>query len=176
VPIGFCNAVGRFIGSGFFTMATTLAASLGADRIDALTLRPLCSVEPSTTIKQTVNAMVANHAGYATVMKDGKLVGVFTERDFLNRVVVAKQNVNQPVEQFMTPSPVTIHYRATMQETVELLENKGLRHLPVVGDDGIPIGVLSIKDVVHYLVQYFPANVYNLPPTPDAAMAHREGA
>jgi len=54
--------------------------------------------------------------------------------------------------------------------------SRGFRHLPVVDDDGRPVGVLSIKDVVHYLVEYFPAKVYNLPPTPDLVQPAREGA
>jgi CBS domain-containing protein len=52
----------------------------------------------------------------------------------------------------------------------------GYRHLPVTGEGGEPLGVLSVKDVVRYLVEYFPAKVYNLPPTPDQAQPAREGA
>ena len=48
--------------------------------------------------------------------------------------------------------------------------------VPVLGDDAQPAGVLSVKDIVHYLVEYFPANVYNLPPTPDMIQPAREGA
>jgi CBS domain containing-hemolysin-like protein len=64
---------------------------------------------------------------------------------------------------------------ATVQHVIEVM-SRGYRHLPVVDDDGRPVGVLSIKDVVHYLVEYFPAKVYNLPPTPDALQPAREGA
>ena len=80
------------------------------------------------------------------------------------------------VEKVMTPSPVTIAQSASVQQAIETLESGGYRHLPVVGENGQPVGVLSVKDIVHYLVEYFPAKVYNLPPKPDQKQAARDGA
>jgi CBS domain-containing protein len=59
---------------------------------------------------------------------------------------------------------------------VEMMEKGGFRHLPVIKENRQPIGVLSVKDVVHYMVESFPAKVYNLPPTPAALQLTREGA
>ena len=56
------------------------------------------------------------------------------------------------------------------------MEAGGYRHVPVLGEDGSVVGVLSVKDIVHYLVGYFPANVYNLPPTPVMGQQAQEGA
>jgi CBS domain-containing protein len=76
----------------------------------------------------------------------------------------------------MTRSPKTINRSDSIQNAIEVMEGGGYRHLPVLGDDAQPAGVLSVKDIVHYLVEYFPANVYNLPPTPDVIQPAREGA
>lgn len=76
----------------------------------------------------------------------------------------------------MTPSPKTLSKDVSVREAIEMMETGGYRHVPVLGEDGQPVGVLSVKDVVHYLVEYFPANVYNLPPTPVETRPTREGA
>ena len=63
----------------------------------------------------------------------------------------------------MTPEPVTVHPKDPIATAIRRMEEGGYRHLPVVVD-GKAVGVLSVKRVVHYLVEHFPAMVYNLPP------------
>jgi len=157
-------------------MATTLAASLRGDRVSGIELRPLCIVEPTASIKQALDCMVVKRAGCALVMSGDRLLGIFTERDFISRIVAPRLSMNLPVGQFMTPDPKTIRRDASMREAIELMESGGYRHLPVMDDAGVAVGVLSVKEVVHYLVEYFPANVYNLPPTPERVQPEREGA
>lgn len=155
----------------------TLAKCLRNDRISALRMRDVCRAAPSDTIEQVVRTMVGCRAGFALVMDGGgRLIGIFTERDFVNRVVAAGLDPAQPVETVMTRTPKTVRRGASVQSAVELMASEGYRHLPVTGDAGEPVGVLSVKDVVRYLVEYFPAKVYNLPPTPDQAQPAREGA
>ncbi len=157
-------------------MGSTLAKSLRGDSVSELRLREACNVEPNAPIREVVRCMTERRTGCSLVQRDGKLIGIFTERDFVNRVVARGLNVNLPVEQVMTASPVTISRNASVFRAVELMQSGGYRHLPVLGDNDQPIGVLSVKDIVHYLVEYFPAKVYNLPPTPDQAQPAREGA
>jgi CBS domain-containing protein len=160
--------------------ATSLTKWLRRDKVSALRLRDVCRVSPRDSIEQVVRTMVGCRTGFALVMDgaDGaaRLVGIFTERDFVNRVVAAGADVSLPVERVMTVGPKVVRRSATVQSAVEMMEAGGYRHLPVVGDNGEPVGVLSVKDVVRYLVEYFPARVYNLPPTPDQAQPAREGA
>jgi CBS domain-containing protein len=157
-------------------MATTLAQSLRADPVSRLELRPVCSVDVSTSIDQTLRCMVERRIGCALVTENDQLVGIFTERDFVDRVASADLDIGQPIGAVMTRGPKTIQQSQSIQNAIELMEGGGYRHLPVLGDDAQPAGVLSVKDVVHYLVGYFPANVYNLPPTPVVNQPAREGA
>jgi len=160
-------------------MATTLSRNLRADRVSGLRLRQICSVESSSSIEEVVQCMIEQRTGCALVMRGGErgeLIGIFTERDFVARVVSAGLDVNRPVESVMTPSPKTIRSDASVYDAIEVMQEGGYRHLPVLGEDGNPLGVLSVKDIMHYLVEYFPANVYNLPPTPVNAQPAREGA
>ena len=160
--------------------ATSLAKWLRRDKVSSLRLRDVCRVSPRDSIAQAVRTMVGCRTGFALVM-DGdngaaRLIGIFTERDFVNRVVAAGVDVSTPVEKVMTPGPKVVRASGTVQSAVEMMEAGGYRHLPVVGEQGEPVGVLSVKDVVRYLVEYFPARVYNLPPTPDQTQPAREGA
>ena len=161
-------------------MATTLAQSLRADPVSRLSLRPVCSVDAATPIGETLRCMVERRTGCALVTAGdgGQLVGIFTERDFVDRVVTAEPavDVSRPIGEVMTKSPKTVRKEDSIQSAIELMEGGGYRHLPVLGEDAQPAGVLSVKDVVHYLVEYFPANVYNLPPTPQMHQPAREGA
>jgi len=156
-------------------MASTLASSLRTDRVSELRLREACIAAPSSPIREALGCMSDRRAGCVLVLEGEKLAGIFTERDFVNRVVTQGLDVSEPVSRVMTPAPATVHIGATVQQAIEVMSG-GFRHLPVVDDDGRPVGVLSIKDVVHYLVEYFPAKVYNLPPTPDSVQPAREGA
>ena len=157
-------------------MATTLAQSLRADHVGGLEFGPVCTVSPDTTVRDTLKCMTGFRTGCALVMSGEALAGIFTERDFLNRVVGDARDADTPVGDVMTSSPVTIRDDASVQHAIETMETKGYRHLPVLGIDGRPIGVMSVKGIMHYLVEYFPANVYNLPPTPDVIQPAREGA
>lgn len=157
-------------------MATTLAQSLRADPLTRLQLRPVCSVDLATSIDKALRCMADARTGCALVTEGGQLVGIFTERDFVDRVVAAGLDVGQPISGVMTTSPGTIHDNDSIQQAIEMMERCGYRHLPVLGADGRAVGVLSVKDVVHYLVEYFPANVYNLPPSPQVNQPAREGA
>ena len=157
-------------------MATTLAQSLRADPVTRLELRPVCSVDAATPIDRTLRCMLDAGTGCALVTDGTALVGIFTERDFVDRVVAAGLNVGQPISGVMTRSPKTIGHTDSIQKAIEMMEGGGYRHLPVLGEDARPTGVLSVKDVVHHLVGYFPANVYNLPPSPQLTQPAREGA
>ena len=157
-------------------MATTLAQSLRADHVGGLEFGPVCIVSPETPVRETLQCMTGFRTGCALVMSGEQLAGIFTERDFLNRVVGDAREADVRVGDVMTSQPTTIRDNASVQAAIEMMEDKGFRHLPVIGVDGRPVGVMSVKGIMHYLVEYFPANVYNLPPTPDQTQPAREGA
>ncbi len=157
-------------------MVTSLATSLRRDRVGTVRIDQTCSLPPATPIADAITRMADQSTSCALVMDGQELVGIFTERDFLNRVVAAGIDVQSPIAKVMTPSPTTVDDRASVQTAIELMQAGGYRHLPVTDEDGRVLGVLSVRDVVHYLVEYFPANIYNLPPTPEDHHSAREGA
>jgi CBS domain-containing protein len=157
-------------------MAISISKSLKADRIQSIPLRAVCGVTPDTPIRRALSMMVEAGTGCALVLDGGRLSGIFTERDFAGRVIAAGMDLDAAVERVMTASPQTVPSDATVQQAIEVMESRGYRHLPVVADGGQVVGVLSVKDIMHYLVTYFPAKVYNLPPNPEPTSHDREGA
>lgn len=166
----------RMCVSGGCLMTTTLANSLRADHVGGLEFGPVCTVPPQTSIRQTLRCMNECRTGCALVMDGDRIAGIFTERDFLNRVVGAAGDPDAPVQSVMTSSPTTIRESSSVLSAIETMEVRNFRHLPVIDRSGRPVGVMSVKGIMHYLVEYFPANVYNLPPTPDQTQPAREGA
>ena len=81
-----------------------------------------------------------------------------------------------PVDQFMTPRPDTVTASDNIAFALHKMDVGGYRHLPVVNEGGRPVGILSVKRILHYLAEHFPATIYNLPPDPAAIPLERDGA
>ena len=90
--------------------------------------------------------------------------------------MAAGADFSRPVRDVMSSPPATISATATVGEAIRTMAEGGYRHLPMVDDDGRPTGVVAVHGIVHYLVDHFPATVYNLPPDPKASTKEREGA
>ena len=103
------------------------------------------------------------------------LLGIFTERDLLRRVLGPRKPLDTPIGECMTPEPVSVHPKDSITCAINRMQKGGYRHLPVVIDDK-PVGMLSVKRIVRYLVEHFPTMVYNLPPHQTPGLPKREGA
>jgi CBS domain-containing protein len=80
------------------------------------------------------------------------LVGVFTERDVLNRVACQVEDLTHAhISDFMTPEPFALQADMPIKHALHLMSDHGFRHLPLVDDDFKPDGVISFRDVVRHL-------------------------
>lgn len=135
-------------------------------------LAPVC-VRPETSLREAIAAMNAVKAGCVLTTQDQRLVGILTERDVL-REVVDKLDLDEPVSAVMTPDPETVR----MDDGIALALNKmhvgGYRHIPVVDESGHPTGIVSVRDVVRFIVSLFPATVLNLPPEADRGVVRSQ--
>lgn len=153
-----------------------LAKNLKIDSVSRLNATPPLQVAPEQSVAEAVALMRRSRVGCVLVGAEGRLVGIFTERDLMRRVLAAGRPLTLPVSECMTPQPVFVRPKDPIGAAVRLMEEGGYRHLPVVDETGKPVGVLSVKRIVHYLVEHFPATVYNLPPNGRARPPRREGA
>jgi CBS domain-containing protein len=137
-------------------------------------------VTPDLSLRETLRAMKKAAAGCVLVCREGtkgsELVGIFTERDYIKRVLARGADFDAPIKNYMTESPVTVRGREALGDVIRTMYQGGYRHLPVVDDDGQPVGTVSVKRIVQYLVDHYPTTVYNLPPQPRQVQEAREGA
>ena len=93
-----------------------------------------------------------------------RLVGIFTERDVLLRVVDRGRNpVTLRLAEVMTAEPECLPQESTIAWVLNKMCVGGFRHVPVVDEAGRPVFVVSVRDVVEFLVEAFPREVLNLP-------------
>lgn len=136
-----------------------------ATPISDLLRRAPITVNVDQPVVDAVDAMNEHHTGCVLVEHEGQLAGIFTERDVLTRVVFRTDGPLLPVEAVMTPDPETVSEDATIAYALNLMSVGGYRHIPVIGIGGHPVGVLSVRDIVNFLVEVYPEAVLNLPPT-----------
>jgi CBS domain-containing protein len=107
----------------------------------------LISAYPDETVLDAARHMAENCCGSVLVMEDGHLLGIFTERDLLMRVVVAGLDpARTPVREVMTTDPETIGDDELVDQAIRRMDEGGFRHLVVV-DGGRVLGVLSTRDI-----------------------------
>jgi CBS domain-containing protein len=153
-----------------------LAKNLKIESVSRLQPTPPLQVAPTQTVAEAVELLRRQEVGCLLVCENERLVGIFTERDLLRRILALGKPLTLPLAECMTPAPVAVHSKDSIGSAVRKMEVGGYRHLPVVDEAGRPLGVLSVKRIVHYLVEHFPGTIYNLPPDPGTMEPCREGA
>lgn len=107
------------------------------------------SVSPDDFVIDAVREMARYRVGAMLVMQDGEMKGMFSERDYARKVILAgKSSRETTVEEVMNAPVVTIDPRATAEEGLALMTGKRIRHLPVV-ENGKLLGLVSIGDLVN---------------------------
>jgi signal-transduction protein with cAMP-binding, CBS, and nucleotidyltransferase domain len=153
-----------------------LARNLKSETVARLYPSQAWLVNVAQPVADAVKLMRDKKVGCVLVVCDQRrIVGVFTERDLLRRVVAPGKPLDVAMRDCMTADPVTVHPKDSIACAIKKMQKGGYRHLPVVIDER-PVGILSVKRIVHYLVEHFPAVVYNLPPHAPVAQPRREGA
>ncbi len=137
--------------------------------ISELKRSPAVTVAPEATVTRAAELMRKKKVSAVLVKKGAKLVGIFTERDLVSRAMEAKAWSRAPVKKFMTPSPETLKLSDPVAYALNKMSVGRFRHVPLVGRDGKPAGVLSIRDVVDFIVELCPEEILNLPSEPRLA-------
>ncbi|MEE8386687.1 MAG: CBS domain-containing protein [Dehalococcoidia bacterium] len=150
--------------------------SLYADTLAVVDRKEPAIVSPTTTIREALVDMQTRRVGSLLVCRAHRLVGIFTERDFLKRVLGQGRDLDAAISTVMTPKPVTAGENEAIGAVIGKMRKGGYRHLPLVDRAGQAVGQVSVREIVHYLVEHFPKVVYNLPPRPDQVQTAREGA
>jgi len=136
--------------------------------VGALSPRPHARVGVEDAMWKVVAEMKTQGRG-AVLVEDGeRLVGIFTERDLLNRIDYSDALWSHVVvRDVMTPHPMVIRSDDSLSEALRRLTQGHRRHLPIVDERGKVVGLISIRDILTFVAERFPDDMLNLPPHPD---------
>jgi CBS domain-containing protein len=105
------------------------------------------SITPDASVHQAALLMATHRIGALPVMQGTELIGIFTERDLVSRVVVPRLDLDRtPVAQVMTEQPKTITADKALCDALDLMYTHGFRHVPIVDGERL-IAMLSLRDI-----------------------------
>ena len=134
-------------------------------------------VAPDSSLNDVIAKLNDKACGCALVVDGGALVGIFTERDVLTRIVSQSIDCDKtPVAELMTRNPDTLPDDASVAYALNRMSEEGYRHVPLLDDDGSPVGVVGMRDIIHWMAELYPARVLNIPPAPKSFPSTPEGA
>ena len=115
---------------------------------DLIKTQDTYQAELGHTVLQTVRTMVERNIGAVPVVHNGKLVGIFSERDLMSRVVAEGRDPRSTcVAEVMTDDPLTVNTNEDVGNCMALMRRHGFRHLPVC-HDGHLVGIVSLRDIL----------------------------
>jgi len=111
------------------------------------------NVDPDAPVIEAIRLMAEHSVGALLVMKDDRLVGVISERDYARKVILRGHSSSEiPVRQIMSSPVLTVKPDQTVHDCMQLMTDKRIRHLPVVDRERV-VGVLSIGDLVRAVLE-----------------------
>jgi CBS domain-containing protein len=110
-------------------------------------------IDASKSVYDALEIMVQKNIGALVVYKEDNFVGVVTERDYAQKVIVkGKHSHDTLVSEIMQENPATVKFEDTIERCMELMSDKHIRYLPVLADNHV-VGLVSMGDVVRYIIE-----------------------
>jgi CBS domain-containing protein len=114
----------------------------------------VCIISPTSTVYQGLQLMAEKDVGAVLIMENRELIGIFTERDYARKVILhGKSSLTTPIKELMVKDILYVSPSDTIDDCMAIMSDKHLRHLPVM-QDGELVGLVSMRDVVHHLIQH----------------------
>jgi CBS domain-containing protein len=114
--------------------------------------REVWSISPGDTVFDAISLMAKKNVGALPVLQDGHLAGMISERDYARKVVLLGRGSRAtPVAKVMVQDVITVSLDDTVQECMEIMTMHRFRHLPVL-DNGVLVGIVSIGDLVNWII------------------------
>jgi CBS domain-containing protein len=143
-------------------------------RVHVLKTDDYVAVSPFTPLSQAIEVMKKDEGGCVIILDDGRLAGIFTERDLLTKILGETVDLESPISQWMQPAVQTLSPEATVGDAVRLMNERSFRNIPLV-NFGTLTGSISVFDIITYLAECYPKATMNLPPLPTQVMSSVDG-
>ena len=134
--------------------STTVEQGLLTDHVDVLSPKKPIAISAQTAVRDVLRMLVDRGIGCVIVTDEGKPTGIFSDRDALVKLSTNASSLgDRPVSEFMTTALETLEIGAKVVFAVQRMDVGGYRHLPIVGDAGELTGIISVRDILHYLTE-----------------------
>lgn len=133
-----------------------LEKALAEETVAAIQSTPVAMVTPATRVHAALQTLANLKVSCLLVEDQGKLVGVFSDRDVLERVALEYDQVkDRPVRELMTANPVVVYESDSAAAALSIMAVCGFRHVPVTKVDGTIVGIISPQRVTEFLRKHF---------------------
>lgn len=120
------------------------------------------SVTRDTTVLDAIKLLSEKNIGALPVIEEGKLLGIFSERDYARKIILKGKTSNDtPVKEIMTENPYTVEPGQTLEDCMTIMSDRHIRHLPVIQENAV-VGMISVSDVVKAIIQAQRATIDHL--------------
>lgn len=121
--------------------------------VEWIETKRLVSARPEETVAAAVERMVEERVGALLVLDGDGIAGIFTERDVLRRVLAPGRDPQATkIGEVCTPDPKVVREDTPVEQCARMIRDYGFRHVPVVDDSGRPIGMISSRDFLRFVV------------------------
>src|SRR6266850_1868448 len=124
-------------------------------KVSALPTDDYVAVSRFTPLSQAIEAMKKDEGGCVIITDDGRVAGIFTERDLLTKVSAEEVDMQSPIEMWMQSKVETLSPEATIGDAVRLMNERSFRNIPIV-KSGQLCGSVSVFDIITYLAECYP--------------------
>jgi CBS domain-containing protein len=126
------------------------------DRVSAILTQKgsrIWSISPEATVYDALSLMAEKEIGSLLVLDGDRLAGLLSERDYARKIILrGRASRDTRVDEIMISNPVTVSPDTSIDETMRIMTDDRIRHVPVVGKDGAVLGLVSIGDVVKWII------------------------
>ncbi len=143
-----------------------LARNLKVESVGQLALMPPIALSPRQSVDEAIRLMRSHGSGCVLLTRDGKLCGIFTEKDLLSRVLVPRLSLSTSLSEVSTQPPTFLGATDPVGLAMARMVENRTRHLPVVDESQRPVGVLTSRILLRFIAQHFPRSIHTLPPRP----------
>ena len=139
-------------------------------------INPKLVQAPSTiSIEQAVQIMQQNGSGYIVIAENNKSIGIFTENDLVFKIMGKGIDWSRPVREFMTQDPKLLRVDDFVGQAIDVMGENRIYHIPLVDAKGHLVNVISVRTLIRFLAEFYPAEVMNLPPDINRIIETAEG-
>jgi signal-transduction protein with cAMP-binding, CBS, and nucleotidyltransferase domain len=153
----------------------TIEQVLKEKKIHEIVNDKFLQINPQASIKDAVRLMRDKKSGYVVVSKDKQIIGMFTEKELIQKVMSENVNWDNPVCDYVSSNHQVLSLSDSVGTAIDTMGKQSLYFIPLVNEKNEFANTISVRTLIRFLAAFYPDEVYNLPPRPDQISTSPEG-